>query len=137
MTNSTSNLVTGGNVVLDSGNELQVTVSWNAAPAELDVSCFIVGNNGKVASDDYFVFYNQRSDPHGHVKLSSVDARSSTFAVRLDKLSADAAKLVFAATLDGPGTFADVSGCTVTARVGGQTVVYDIRFKFAGLFRTM
>lgn len=127
MTNSTSNLVTGGNVVLDSGNELQVTVSWNAAPAELDVSCFIVGNNGKVASDDYFVFYNQRSDPHGHVKLSSVDARSATFTVRLDKLSADAAKLVFAATLDGPGTFTDVSGCTVTARVGGQTVVYDIK----------
>lgn len=127
MTNSTSILVTGGNVALDSGNEVQITISWNAAPAELDVSCFIVGNNGKVASDDYFVFYNQPSDPHGHVKLSSVADRASTFAIRLDKLSSDVAKCVFAATLDGPGTFADVSGCTVTARIGGQTVVYDVK----------
>ncbi|UHA73479.1 VWA domain-containing protein [Paenibacillus sp. 481] len=127
MTNSTSTLVTGGNVTLNAGNELQVTVSWNSTPAELDVSCFIVGTNGKVASDDYFVFYNQPSDPHGHVKLRTVDARSSTFTIQLDKLSSVVAKCVFAATLDGPGTFADVSGCTVTVRVGGQTVVYDIK----------
>ncbi|WP_372630870.1 hypothetical protein [Cohnella sp.] len=38
---STSTLVTGGNVSLNPGNELQITVSWNSAPAELDVSCFI------------------------------------------------------------------------------------------------
>ncbi len=127
MTISTSTLVTGGNVSLNAGNELQITVSWNSSPAELDVSCFIVGANGKVASDDYFVFYNQPSDPHGHVKLSSTTPRSTTFTIRLDKLSPSVAKCVFAATLDGPGTFADVSGCSVTARIGGQTVVYEIK----------
>lgn len=104
-------LSTGANAPFGKEDTVRVTITWKHAPAELDVSCFMVGADGKVSSDDYFIFYNQPADPHGHVRLQRPNDRTTEFTVALQELERTGVeKCVFAATLDGPGTFADVVG---------------------------
>lgn len=49
-------LSTGANAPFGKEDTVRVTITWKHAPAELDVSCFMVGADGKVSSDDYFIF---------------------------------------------------------------------------------
>ncbi|MFP4977923.1 VWA domain-containing protein [Paenibacillus sp. CN-4] len=129
MDQSTVRLVAGANAPLAKGAQSAfVTVTWEHAPAELDVSCFMVGGDGKVPSDDYFVFYNQPADPLRSVQFRQEGANRAVFEIRLADLStAGIERCVFAATLDGPGSFAGVSGCKVTAAAGGSEVVYEVK----------
>ncbi|GGD63292.1 vWA domain-containing protein [Paenibacillus nasutitermitis] len=127
MTPLTTTLITGSNAPLSQDHTVEITIKWTSAPAELDVSCFMVNTGGKVPSDDYFIFYNQSSDPGQIVRFQPVDARSVAFTIQLNSLYAsDLDKCVFAATLDGPGTFAEVQGCTITAKSAGGEIVYAI-----------
>ncbi|WP_342418681.1 VWA domain-containing protein [Paenibacillus sp. FSL H8-0168] len=120
-------LSTGANAPFGKEDTVRVTITWKHAPAELDVSCFMVGADGKVSSDDYFVFYNQPADPHGHVRLQRPNDRTTEFTVALQELERTGVeKCVFAATLDGPGTFADVVGCSVTAQGKQSHITYSI-----------
>lgn len=109
----------GTNVVLASSGPVVVTLAWNDAPSNVDVSCFIVGVDGKVPDDSYMVFYNQSVALGGAVSLSSQDGRGTRFDIELDGLPAAVHKCVFTATLDGAGTFAAVSGLVLEAKVAG------------------
>ncbi|MEC0123178.1 TerD family protein [Paenibacillus pabuli] len=72
----------------------------------------MVNEGGHVPSDDYFVFYNQNSDPHQSVVLQHAEGLKSTFVLDTRKLrQAPVEKCVFTATLDAEGTFADVQKC--------------------------
>lgn len=120
-------LSTGANAPFGKEDTVRVTITWKHAPAELDVSCFMVGADGKVSSDDYFIFYNQPADPHGHVRLQRPNDRTTEFTVALQELERTGVeKCVFAATLDGPGTFADVVGCSLTAQGKQSHITYSI-----------
>lgn len=129
MDQSTVQLVAGANAPLAKGAQSAfVTVTWEHAPGELDISCFMVGGDGKVPSDDYFVFYNQPADPRRVVQFRQESGNRAVFEIRLADLSSSGIeRCVFAATLDGPGSFAGVSGCRVTAAVGGSEVVYEVK----------
>ncbi|WP_240414815.1 TerD family protein [Paenibacillus periandrae] len=128
MANSTIKLLTGANTTLVKEPLLEVTVSWESAPVELDISCFMTGSNGKVPSDDYFIFYNQPADPQQLVQYKATEAKVVGFSIDLDKLLAtEIDKCVFAATLDGPGTFKGVSGCKVTGHTSQADVLYEIQ----------
>ncbi|QDH20165.1 VWA domain-containing protein [Saccharibacillus brassicae] len=121
-------LTTGANAPIGQTDELRVRVEWNAAPADLDVSCFMVGENGKVPSDDYFIFYNQDSSPGGQVRYERTGPSGVVFVIRTNELDAGLiAKCVFSATLDGAGTFADVTGCRIVAETGSGEILYEIR----------
>ncbi|MCP3778993.1 VWA domain-containing protein [Paenibacillus sp. MZ03-122A] len=127
MSGSNIALSTGANAPFGKEDTVRVTITWKHAPAELDVSCFMVGADGKVCSDDYFVFYNQPADPHGHVRLQRPNDRTTEFTVALQELERTGVeKCVFAATVDGPGTFADVVGCSVTAQGKQSHITYSI-----------
>ncbi|MCF2719488.1 VWA domain-containing protein [Paenibacillus sp. UKAQ_18] len=127
MSGSNIALSTGANAPFGKEDTVRVTITWKHAPAELDVSCFMVGADGKVSSDDYFVFYNQPADPHGHVRLQRPNDRTTEFTVALQELERTGVeKCVFAATVDGPGTFADVVGCSVTAQGKQSHITYSI-----------
>jgi len=127
MSTSTIKLVTGANAPLGEAATVKVTVSCKHSPAELDVSCFMVGSDGKVTSDDYFVFYNQPADPGRIVQFIPQDKLNSEFIINLSALqSSPIQKCVFAITLDGPGTFANVTGCRITARTPVNEIVYEI-----------
>ncbi|MGW9530483.1 VWA domain-containing protein [Paenibacillus terrae] len=120
-------LSTGANAPLGTEETVRVKITWEHAPAELDVSCFMVNQDGKVASDDYFIFYNQPADPHGHIRLERPNNKTAEFTVALRDLQRTGVdKCVFAATLDGPGTFADVIGCTLTVQGMQVHIAYSI-----------
>lgn len=124
---NTSILIKGANMAIERDHHLEVRVEWTSAPADLDVSCFMVDSTGKVPSDNYFIFYNQATDPNQHIVFKPVGANAVHFSVHLDGLvSSGIEKCVFAATLDGPGTFAGVRGGKVIARTSQQEVMYEI-----------
>ena len=75
----------GGGVVLAKGQKvslskmnsaldlIEVGLGWDVAqnsaiPYDLDVEAFMLGANGKVLSDDWFIFYNQPMSPDGSCK---------------------------------------------------------------------
>ncbi|MEJ8303217.1 VWA domain-containing protein [Saccharibacillus sacchari] len=121
-------LTTGANAPIGQTSELRVHVKWDSAPADLDVSCFMVGENGKVPSDDYFIFYNQDASPGGHVRYERTGPNGVVFTIRTNELDpATIAKCVFSATLDGTGTFADIQGCRIVAETGSGEILYEIK----------
>ncbi|MDJ1133105.1 TerD family protein [Streptomyces iconiensis] len=80
------------------------------APNKLDISALLLGPEGKVRSDDDFVFYNQPSAPgvtHG-------TGPADTITVETGAVPAEIAKVVVTASLDTGATFA---GTVPTATV--------------------
>lgn len=92
--------------------QIQVGISVDApAGLELDVSCFGVDASNRLSDDRYFVFYNQKASPHEEiVSLGAHGMHREVFRVALDRLPASIHKLVFAVTLDGAGTMAQIQG---------------------------
>ncbi|ULO09410.1 VWA domain-containing protein [Paenibacillus sp. 19GGS1-52] len=125
---TTVNLISGSNTKLDEiSPTVRIMISCDSSPAVLDLSCFMVGTDGKVASDDFFIFYNQPADPKRIVEFVSGDKYSGEFVINLEALqSSSIDKCVFAITLDGPGTFAEVSGCRIRAITANSEIVYEI-----------
>ncbi|WP_405592529.1 TerD family protein [Streptomyces sp. NBC_01190] len=86
-----------------------------AAAVRLDVSGLLLGANGKVRSDDDFVFYNQPQGA-GVAYRPGNGAGPDAIVVDTAVVPADVDKIVVTASLDGGGPFA---GTTPTATVRG------------------
>ncbi len=78
---------------------VDMTLSWEPAntPLTLDSSAFILNAQGKVRSDDDFIFYNQLTLPGGGVQRASDGRR---FTVAFAKLPAGIERIVIALTID-------------------------------------
>ena len=51
---------------------LSVKLNWQADPSiDIDTSAFLLGDSGKVSSDNDFVFYGNPSHSSGGVKIES------------------------------------------------------------------
>lgn len=82
-------------------------LSWDASPGyDLDVQCFMLGSNGKVIGDDWFVFYGCLQSPDGAVRHSG-DCRDGTLpgddeviTIQLSALDQRVQRLVFVVTID-------------------------------------
>lgn len=107
-----------------------VTVSVNCASA-VDVSALLLAADGKVRSDDDFVFYNNPAGP-GVTYLPAGTAPHGVDAVRVETavLPPGIEKIVVTASLDGSGpeTFAAAGSMVVTVLDGESVdaVSYDI-----------
>lgn len=91
----------GANIAIGAAG---VTVKLGFSPpagAEVDVSAYLLGENGKVRSDNDMVFYNQPSGADGAVSYVAAGGAGGSFAVALDRLPADVAKIVFCVTVAG------------------------------------
>lgn len=120
-------LVKGSNTQLAKDHSLEVMVEWSFSPAMVDVSCFMVGENGKVPSDDYMIFYNQPADPEKVLTLVHSGQNAATFTLDLHSLlTTNIHKCVFGATLDGPGTFKDVNNCRITVKSASGEILFEI-----------
>ncbi|WFB11857.1 TerD family protein [Streptomyces sp. LX-29] len=86
------------------------------APVRLDVSGLLLNANGKVRSDDDFVFYNQPTGP-GVSHSASAPGGGDTITVDTTAVPADIEKIVVTASLDAPG--ATFAGTEPTATVRG------------------
>ncbi|THA27904.1 TerD family protein [Streptomyces sp. RKND-216] len=107
------------------GSNLPLTTARVAvdvsAPVRLDVSGLLIAADGKVRSDDDFIFYNQ---PHGPGVTHSSGGSVDTIAVDTAAVPADVEKIVVTASLDAPGaTFAGTEPTATVRDAQNQAVI--------------
>lgn len=73
---------------------------------DLDATAFLVGANGKLATDDWFVFYNNKTSPDGSTRAGdddqtggSSDGDDETIEVDLDRVDGKVDAIVFCASI--------------------------------------
>ncbi|NKY16094.1 TerD family protein, partial [Streptomyces somaliensis] len=112
MTDMTHEMLKGSNVPLDAA-AVRAVLRWTPGPGipDVDASALLLGPDGRVRSDEDFVFYNQPRHPSGAVrrlpKKRVADGLTDTVEVDLAGLEASVNQVVIAASSDGD-TFARV-----------------------------
>lgn len=93
-------------------NKITVGLGWDvneeASPYQFDcdASVFVLGENGKLLSDEYFVFYNNLKSPDGAVfhngdnRTGAGEGDDETINIELSKLNPKVSQIVFAITID-------------------------------------
>ncbi len=104
----------GGNVSLSKSDpgmkNVLIGLGWDVRATDgqdydLDASVFLLGENGKVRSDSDFIFYNNLRSVEGSVehtgdnRTGEGDGDDESIKIKLDKIPADVAKLVFVVTI--------------------------------------
>lgn len=83
---------------------VEVSLGWRVQnPAcDMDASAFLLGSNGKVVGDAWFVFYGQTSSPDGSVVHhgESRGAGEETLSIDLKKLHPSVKRIVFILTIN-------------------------------------
>jgi len=73
---------------------------------DLDASLFMVGENGKILNDSYFVFYNNLTSPDGSVvhqgdnRTGEGDGDDETLYINLNKINSSVKELILVVTID-------------------------------------
>ena len=124
-------LITGENTPLATHGKVRIALGWRTAPSELDVVCLALGTNGKVPSDEWFLFFNQPEAPKQAIRFSVTEPNKAEFLVDLDQLPANIDKCVFAGVLEGEGGFADVEEASIAAVTGER---YRLRYQISEPF---
>lgn len=110
----------GANTAVPSG-AVRAQLSWSSAPGspDVDVSALLLGADGRVRSDDDFVFYNQPRDPSGTVthrgKSTAGGTATDSIEVDLAALTPVVHRVVIAASSDG-GPFGGVRDLALSIR---------------------
>ncbi|MBY3432924.1 TerD family protein [Rhizobium laguerreae] len=138
----------GGNVSLTKEapglKNLLVGLGWkprstDGAAFDLDVSVFIVNEDGKVRNDTDFVFYNNKLGDNGSVehtgdnRTGEGDGDDEAVKIDLSKVSADVKRLIFAVTIHDAATkgqnFGQVGDAyirTVNTEGGAEIARFDL-----------
>lgn len=107
------NLEKGQRISMDKGlSMVGVGLGWDPNSGagfdfDLDASAFMLGSNGKIPQDEYFVFYNNSKSPDESVESSGDDQNGGntdgdddeTISVNLQKVSPIISEIVFTATI--------------------------------------
>ncbi|MBT2440296.1 TerD family protein [Streptomyces sp. ISL-36] len=113
MTVMTHAMLKGSNVPLDTA-AVRAVLRWTPGPGvpDVDASALLLGTDGRVRSDEDFVFYNQPRHPSGLVrrlpKKRVVEGLTDTVEADLGGLDPSVDQVVIAASSDGD-TFRSVS----------------------------
>jgi tellurium resistance protein TerD len=106
------NLSKGGNAPI--GASLQkfvVGMGWDVNETDsgqgfdLDASAFILGENGKVLSDQHFIFYNNKTSPEGCIEHTgdnqsgAGEGDDESIKVDLSKMPSNCASIAFVVTI--------------------------------------
>jgi len=92
-------------------NQMIAGLGWDPAivnghPVDLDLSLFMLGENGKLVADEYFVFYNNSSSPDGSTnhpgdsRGGEGDGDDEVINIDLSKIDPKVEFLYFAVTID-------------------------------------
>lgn len=116
---------------LDIASKLDVQISVATRPDQVvDLAAFGLDAEGRLSDDRYFIFYNQRSSPCRSLQaLEPEDGRGGLFRLDLAGLPTSIQRIVFTATLDSPGTLADLGRSHLRLLAAGREVA---RFEFQG-----
>ncbi|MCC3772572.1 TerD family protein, partial [Streptomyces sp. UNOC14_S4] len=130
----------GSNIPLDARN-VRAVLRWTPGPGvpDVDASALLVGDGGRVRTDEDFVFYNQPRHPSGTVRHLAKKrlAEGATDAIEADLSALDGSveRIVLAASADG-GPFGLVSDLCVLlydAVAGGEPVaLFEVRPETGG-----
>ena len=91
------------------GKVFVVGLGWDCGDVgnfDLDASAFLVGVNGKILRDEYFVFYNNSQDPDGAVVYSgdnrtgAGDGDDETLIVDTTKINSQVEQIVFCCSIN-------------------------------------
>ena len=107
------NLEKGQRISMDKGLSLVgVGLGWDPNEGsgydfDLDASAFMLGSNGKIPKDEYFVFYNNQKSPDGSVESTGDDLTGGnsdggddeTLNVDLTKVDPQIKEIIFTATI--------------------------------------
>lgn len=106
------NLEKGQRINLDKGLSLVgVGLGWDPNEGtgydfDLDASAFMLGGNGRIPADEWFVFYNNQKSPDGSVESTgddltggNSDGDDETINVDLTKVDPRIQEIVFTATI--------------------------------------
>ena len=124
-----NSLTKGANAFLTNSGIVRVNIGWKSRRVNLEVVCLAVTANGRVLTDEWFLFYNQPRSPGTAIHFSQQPGSGQAeFVVNLDRLPADVQKCVFAVALD-EGSFQEVTDVTLTA---SPQMGEGLTFKIAG-----
>jgi stress response protein SCP2 len=113
----------GSNIPLAAVDAVRAVLRWRVGPGgpDVDVVALLLGADGRVRSDEDFVFYNQPRHPTGRVRHRSKTRRgddlSDTLDVDLSELPAEVERVVVGGAAEG-GHFGQLTGLCV--------LLYDI-----------
>ncbi|MFF8603867.1 TerD family protein [Streptomyces sp. NPDC015232] len=137
MTGMTHAMLKGSNVPLDTA-AVRAVLRWTPGPGvpDVDASALLLGSDGRVRSDEDFVFYNQPRHPSGLVrrlaKKRGPEGLTDTVEADLGALEASVDQVVIAASSDG-GSFRAVSDLRILlydaapGAAGGEPLaVFDV-----------
>ncbi|MBQ1688519.1 MAG: TerD family protein [Lachnospiraceae bacterium] len=84
-------------------NKISACLGWNVSnlACDVDVSAFLLGANGKVIGDDWFVFYGQPESPDGSTVFSAnSNTDRQSISIDLNQLHTEVTKIVFVLTIN-------------------------------------
>ncbi len=109
-------LAKGGRVSLSKEapglKKIKVGLGWDANATDtggkfdLDASLFLLGKDGKVVSDENFIFYNNKTSPCGGVVhqgdnlTGAGDGDDEVILIELDKVAPEVDKIIFTVTIN-------------------------------------
>ncbi|WP_034088104.1 TerD family protein [Streptacidiphilus albus] len=108
----------GSNTPLSAVDAVRAVLRWRVAPGgpDIDVVALLLGTDGRVRSDEDFVFYNQPRHPSGRVRHRSKTRRGEDLTDILDidlaQLPAEVERVVVGGAAEG-GNFAQVTGLCI------------------------
>ena len=82
--------------------KVEIRLGWKTSRAdcEVDVAAFLLGENGKVIGDDWFVFYGQSVSPDGSTSFVAEDAMDKEMVLLdVNRLHRAVKKIVFVLTI--------------------------------------
>ena len=110
-----------------SAQTLEVEVQI-ASDFDIDITCFGLDANKRLADDRYMIFYNQLQSPADEIRLDSSSNGRGSFSIDLSKLPPSVQYLVFTATIDGHGTMGTIQAGAITIKSGGQPILnYELK----------
>ena len=81
---------------------MKIALGWDILDSrcELDASAFLIGNNGKVLGDEWFIFYGQTTSPDNSVKYYTGQTDDdAVITVDFRKINPSVQKIVFSVTI--------------------------------------
>lgn len=146
------NLEKGQRISMDKGLTLVgVGLGWDPNEGtgydfDLDASAFMLGESGRIPTDEYFVFYNNQKSPDGSVESTGDDLTGGnsdggddeTINVDLSKVDPKIQEIVFTATIykaeERRQNFGQVRNsyiCIYDAKTNAEIARYDLDEDFS------
>jgi tellurite resistance protein TerA len=115
-------LTAGANAPVPS-SELTVKIEFAPANQTLDISSFRLYDSGKVRGDSDMVFFGQKSNEDGTIRLVSETPGFVAFSVNINALKADVQKIAFSATCDAGKNIGQLDKLTLSVEQAGNSLI--------------